>query len=450
MSTQSAGPVSRISVDKLFGRYTYICDAPLDSSLLILYGDNGSGKTTILRLLFHLLSAARNRAHRTWIGNVPFRRYRVDFCNGRAIEAERKAAGSGTYQYNIYDGSECINSTPIQLDADNDIADKAKTGADLEILLPLIDDCVQADIYIVGDERTIESDRIPKRKPDRGPFVWSSSRALQTWSEGEIWAGQENDKRSSDLYRAVGQAENWARSQAYGANTTGTASASSIYVDVIKQIASAPVNTDIAEEHSTDLLTKIAELEALEEEYQPFGLSSGFVGDELRYHLMRADDDAHGVISEILRPYLESIEARFGAVASLKSRMSTFVHWMDHLLKDKHVQFNLRSGIVVYTDDGDTLAPETLSSGEQHLLLLLSSVLYAQERQSIFVIDEPELSLNIKWQQQLLDILMNCTEGGSTQFVLATHSFEILSGHGACVVPLSNILATGIESGNLQ
>ncbi|MHC5828218.1 MAG: hypothetical protein ACYT04_73080, partial [Nostoc sp.] len=57
--------VVRIEVERLFGRYTYTLvkkdnNPHIDSSLMILYGDNGSGKTTILKLLFHLLSTGHN------------------------------------------------------------------------------------------------------------------------------------------------------------------------------------------------------------------------------------------------------------------------------------------------------------------------------------------------------------------------------------------------------
>lgn len=59
--------VVRIEVEKLFGRYTYILSREdnnfTDSSLIILYGDNGSGKTNILKLLFHLLSTGTRRGH---------------------------------------------------------------------------------------------------------------------------------------------------------------------------------------------------------------------------------------------------------------------------------------------------------------------------------------------------------------------------------------------------
>ena len=47
----------------------------------------------------------------------------------------------------------------------------------------------------------------------------------------------------------------------------------------------------------------------------------------------------------------------------------------------------------------------------------------------IIIIDEPEISLNIKWQRRLLSTLNYFVRDSKAQFVVATHSFEILSSH---------------------
>src|SRR5712691_5540048 len=76
----SRSAVIGIEVDDLFGLYSYRLGGP-DASpedlsrLLILYGDNGSGKTTILRLVYHMLSKEDDQGHRSYIARVPFRRF---------------------------------------------------------------------------------------------------------------------------------------------------------------------------------------------------------------------------------------------------------------------------------------------------------------------------------------------------------------------------------------
>lgn len=62
-----------------------------------------------------------------------------------------------------------------------------------------------------------------------------------------------------------------------------------------------------------------------------------------------------------------------------------------------------------------------LSSGEQQILILFSYIAFNSEDGRIFIIDEPELSLHIKWQEDFLEKL-NIITPKSTQLILATHS----------------------------
>jgi len=67
--------IIRIEVERLFCQYSYILSLDeLNISPFILYGNNGSGKTTILKLLFHLLSSNQKREHYTFIAKTLFAR----------------------------------------------------------------------------------------------------------------------------------------------------------------------------------------------------------------------------------------------------------------------------------------------------------------------------------------------------------------------------------------
>lgn len=62
-----------------------------------------------------------------------------------------------------------------------------------------------------------------------------------------------------------------------------------------------------------------------------------------------------------------------------------------------------------------------LSSGEQQILILFSYLAFNSEDGKLFIIDEPELSLHVKWQEDFLKYLEVITPK-STQVILATHS----------------------------
>lgn len=94
----SNGPlISAIRVENLFGLYNY--SLPKEGVLpnaAILYGDNGLGKTTVLRLAFHLLSAANNRNHRGSLFDAPFSTLEVDLSSGIRLRAVKKEHGTRT------------------------------------------------------------------------------------------------------------------------------------------------------------------------------------------------------------------------------------------------------------------------------------------------------------------------------------------------------------------
>lgn len=52
------------------------------------------------------------------------------------------------------------------------------------------------------------------------------------------------------------------------------------------------------------------------------------------------------------------------------------------------------------------------------------------------MIDEPEISLNIKWQRRLVQSLLDIAKGANTQFIFASHSMELLAQHRERVVRL--------------
>ncbi len=67
----------------------------------------------------------------------------------------------------------------------------------------------------------------------------------------------------------------------------------------------------------------------------------------------------------------------------------------------------------------------SLSSGERQLLTLLAHVTFMPRiNAGIIIIDEPELSLHLRWQETLVGQLTRLNS--SIQFLFATHSPEII------------------------
>lgn len=65
---------------------------------------------------------------------------------------------------------------------------------------------------------------------------------------------------------------------------------------------------------------------------------------------------------------------------------------------------------------------DSLSSGEKQLITLFGYIVF--NKNNIFMIDEPELSLHLDWQMKLSRMLLSIND--ENQYILATHSPEIV------------------------
>lgn len=66
----------------------------------------------------------------------------------------------------------------------------------------------------------------------------------------------------------------------------------------------------------------------------------------------------------------------------------------------------------------------SLSSGEKQLLILMAHARFGSGKGRTLIVDEPELSLHLRWQEMLVDALMKSNQ--DNQFIFATHSPEIV------------------------
>jgi predicted ATP-dependent endonuclease of OLD family len=79
-----------------------------------------------------------------------------------------------------------------------------------------------------------------------------------------------------------------------------------------------------------------------------------------------------------------------------------------------------------------------LSSGEKQLIILFGEALLQEGAASVYLADEPELSLHVAWQEQLVSSLRELN--ASAQLIFATHSPDIVSVYGDRVIDMERVL----------
>lgn len=109
---------------------------------------------------------------------------------------------------------------------------------------------------------------------------------------------------------------------------------------------------------------------------------------------------------------LKESEDELSAVNTVIDRFSRFTH------DDKKLDFT-KSQIMVKVKGGEHSISE-LSSGERHILTLFTLLLDQGRHRDFIIIDEPEISLNSKWQEALLPTLVELLP--NRQIIVASHS----------------------------
>ena len=97
---------------------------------------------------------------------------------------------------------------------------------------------------------------------------------------------------------------------------------------------------------------------------------------------------------------------------------------VNQFLRGKEVKVGDNGDLIIKSLAAGDLTPYQLSSGEKQILILLTQALVSSGRPTVYMVDEPELSLHVSWQEKLLESLRDLAE--RTQIIVATHSPDIV------------------------
>lgn len=91
------------------------------------------------------------------------------------------------------------------------------------------------------------------------------------------------------------------------------------------------------------------------------------------------------------------------------------------------------------TEAGKSLKLSQLSSGERQLIFILATAANTYGKPTIFLMDEPEVSLHLSWQEKIIDAIMNINP--LMQIIAVTHSPGIImNGHMDAYVEMTDVM----------
>jgi len=108
------------------------------------------------------------------------------------------------------------------------------------------------------------------------------------------------------------------------------------------------------------------------------------------------------------------------------TRKALFDHLVNEAFKETGKVIDNESEKLRFIIDGKTsIDADKLSSGEKQLLIILLTVLLEDGQEYVLMMDEPEISLHISWQYELLNWILELNP--NVQLILTTHSPSIFS-----------------------
>lgn len=137
-------------------------------------------------------------------------------------------------------------------------------------------------------------------------------------------------------------------------------------------------------------------------------------------------------LSEIISEYTRQ-------VTDVKQRTNEYLNTVNGFIRDsgKTMLFN-NIGELRFRIDGEDedKSIQSFSSGEMQLVVILTHLYFNPEAAAanVFIIDEPELSLHVEWQEKFVDGIV--AAAGATQLIMATHSPSIILDKRKCCVEL--------------
>lgn len=188
--------------------------------------------------------------------------------------------------------------------------------------------------------------------------------------------------------------------------------------------------------------------ESIVEIIQQFGLASRSLDDNVKSHFETVQaassknsystGELTAIISSMLmRKIVEEWNRSRVRQANIAKPRREFLEVINSMFSGKQLMINQRNELEVVLPSDKHLQLSDLSSGEKQLLIIMSEALLQEHHEFIYIADEPELSLHVRWQEQITRNLRKINS--KAQVIFATHSPDIVSEYADRVIDMERL-----------
>mgnify|MGYP003300383619 CR=1 FL=1 len=141
--------------------------------------------------------------------------------------------------------------------------------------------------------------------------------------------------------------------------------------------------------------------------------------------------------------YIQDTFEKLSLYDEIKAKLELFIEIINTrtVFSNKFMRIDNEKGVVFEPIESKSgkkhfIPLEKLSSGEKHDFIMFYELIFNSDKKSVFLIDEPEISLHVAWQMEFVSILKKICELNGGQAIIATHSPDIVNGHDNLLISL--------------
>jgi predicted ATP-binding protein involved in virulence len=425
--------IKQITVKHLFGIFDHTINLNMEERITIIHGKNGFGKTSILRLVngFFNLKYSDIRA-------IPFQKFTIIFDDKSFVDVVKASTSRNkksnarpkiNFNFTSSDQKEKLTFSPNLLD-----------GRKIPLLTGMIADVIPG-LDRVGSEKWLYTptkeildlediyerfgEYLPKQFQQEYPdwlnkirdsinvrFI-ESQRLLDISNSAKI--GRTIRMRMT-LYSVASYSQDLAENIQTKLAEYGQLS------QTLDRTFSARVVQKKESLTDDELREKIDQLERERNQLISAGLLKK--DEDSNFQVKDSIDDS---TRKLLSVYIEDVERKLNVFNDIYPKVELFKNIINKKYSFKSVTIDQGKGFIFTTQEGEVLSPTDLSSGEQHELVILYELLFKVKPNTLILIDEPEMSLHISWQQEFLKDLQEITKLSGLDILMATHSPDIIN-----------------------
>ncbi len=421
--------------ERLFGTSAHVVPLNMEERITIIHGPNGYGKTAMLRMIAAVFSSAFHVLCR-----YPFQSFALELDDDTTLTANYSPSSAADESK-----SAPRDSVVLEYPPGGYFCPGAEQVPDR--LIEHVSDLCDVDLRPAGyrkwvlypDRDFLSSHEVISRFADELPGRLPTYRSIPDWLETLQEAlpihlipanrlenvasnGRSGRIRSKGRLKPMAAVRKYARDLASRINAVLTQYAElaqSLDRTFPQRLVSGDRQPKLA---MPEMRRRLAQLEDRRKQFTSVGL----LGTE-EHAQIAVPSEINESKLDVLSVYVEDAERKLGVFDELFRKIDLFKRIINGRFLFKQLVIDKERGLTFETEDGQTLSATSLSTGEQHEVVLLYQLLLQVKPKTLILIDEPEISLHVAWQKQFLKDLQEIAKLSDLDFLIATHSPQIIS-----------------------